>query len=72
MKKAKRVLYSIECAYDPSHVFEKVFKIEDGSEDMESEVQAYCPYCQKHVTTTIKGKAPTDESLLREFDLEAS
>ncbi len=69
MKKAKRVLYNVECAYNPEHVFEKVFKIEEGSEAMESEVEAYCPYCEKHVTTTIKGKAAPDESLLKRFDL---
>ncbi len=69
MKKAKRVLYNVECAYNPDHVFEKVFTIEEESEGMESEVQAYCPYCEKHVTTTIKGKAVPDESLLRGFDL---
>ncbi len=69
MKKVKKVLYNVECAYNPEHVFEKVFKIEEASEAMETEVQAYCPYCEKHVTTTIKGKVVTDASLLRGFDL---
>ncbi len=34
MMKVKKVLYSVECAYDPSHVFEKVIKIENESEDI--------------------------------------
>ena len=69
MKKIKKVLYRVECANNPKHIFDKVFKIEEGTEDQESEMQAYCAQCDDFVTVTIKGKAIPDESILRKFDI---
>ncbi len=69
MKKEKKVTYLVQCVYDPEHEFEKVFTIEDGSEErVESEVEAYCAQCDKHVSVTIKGKALPNEEILRKFD----
>ncbi len=69
MKKVKRVLYNVQCAFNPAHVFEKIFTIEEESEGLKSEMEAYCPYCEKHVSITIAGKSEADASILKRFDL---
>ena len=65
--KTKKVVYNVECAYNEEHVFEKVFTIEEGSEKIETEIEAYCPFCDKMVTVTVQGKVIPDESILRKF-----
>jgi aspartate carbamoyltransferase regulatory subunit len=69
MKKVKKVVYNVQCAYNPEHIFEKVFEIQEGSEKIDSELEAYCPYCDKFVSIEIQGKPPPDE-LLRKFNIE--
>ena len=65
-KKTKKVLYDVQCIYDEKHVFEKVFEIEAGSEEKEeTEVETYCPYCNKLVTVVVKGKVPPDKAVFR-------
>jgi hypothetical protein len=62
----KKVLYNVQCVYDQKHVFEKVFEIEAGSEEKEeTEVETYCPYCNKLVTVVVKGKVPPDKTVFR-------
>jgi hypothetical protein len=69
MKKEKKVMYQVQCAYNPDHEFEKVFEIEEGSENKETKVEAFCPYCDKKVTVTVKGRVVPDEDILRKFNL---
>jgi hypothetical protein len=65
-KQMKKVLYNVQCVYDEKHVFEKVFEIETGSEEKEeTEVETYCPYCNKLVTVVVKGKVPPDKTVFR-------
>jgi hypothetical protein len=65
-KKIKKVLYHVQCVYNEKHIFEKVFEIEEGSEAKEeSEVETYCPYCDKLVTVVVKGKVTPDTSIFR-------
>jgi hypothetical protein len=65
-KQTKKVLYNVQCVYDEKHVFEKVFEIEAGTEEKEeTEVQTYCPYCNKLVTVVVKGKVPPDKTVFR-------
>jgi len=60
-KKTKKILYRVQCVYNEKHIFEKSFEIEEGSEDKEeTEVQTYCPQCNKLVTVVVKGKIPPD------------
>lgn len=65
MIQKKKVRYNIQCAYDEKHVFEKIFLVEEGSEEIDSDVEAYCPFCDKMVKITIKGKVVPDEYTLR-------
>lgn len=65
-KQKKKVLYHVQCAYDEKHLFEKVFEIEDGSEEKEeTELQTYCPHCDKLVNVVVKGKVPSDRTVFR-------
>lgn len=66
-KKTKKVVYHVQCTYDSEHVIEKVFLIEEGSENTETKVQAYCPFCEKHVTATVQGQVVPDQDILRKF-----
>ncbi|HEX9655132.1 MAG TPA: hypothetical protein VGA99_15605 [bacterium] len=67
MKKTKKVVYHVQCAFDPKHVFEKVIEIVEGTENKQSQVEAYCPLCDKFVTVTVQGETPTTKTL-RKFD----
>ncbi len=65
--KIKKVKYNVQCAHNPEHNFEYVYNIEEGSEKTESDVQAYCPYCDDFVDITIKGKVVPDDTVLKKF-----
>ena len=67
MKRIKKVVYQVQCAFDPKHIFEKVFEIEEGTEKQQSRVEAYCARCDKFVTVTVQGETPTTDTL-RKFD----
>jgi ribosomal protein L44E len=65
-KQKKKVLYQVQCIHNENHLFEKVFEIEAGSEEKEeTEVETYCPYCNKLVTVVVKGKVPLDKPFYR-------
>ncbi len=66
----KKVVFKVQCAYDETHIFEKALEIKKGTEAKETEVQAYCPFCEKHVDVTVQGKVVPDTELLRKFGLE--
>jgi len=67
MKKVKRMLYHVRCARNPEHIFPKVFFIEADSEQKESHLDVYCPFCDDFVAITVQGKVIPDEKLLRKF-----
>ncbi|MFQ5589287.1 MAG: hypothetical protein ACE5F7_10655 [Nitrospiria bacterium] len=69
MPHSKKILYEVQCAFDAAHRFEKTFAIETGSEQTETEVEAFCPYCNKQVTVAVEGKVVPDAALLRKFNL---
>ncbi len=65
-KKMEKKLYHVQCVHDEKHIFEKFFEIEAGSEEKEeTEVETYCPYCDKLVTVVIKGKVLADGTIYR-------
>jgi len=64
--KKKRIKYKVQCANNPEHIFEKVVDIIKGTENTESEIQAYCPFCDEFVDITIQGQ-PSPDSILRKF-----
>jgi hypothetical protein len=64
-KKTKKVLYNVQCAFDEKHVFEKVLEVEVGTESVESEVDAFCPSCNKMVSIMVKGKVAMNTSVMR-------
>ena len=66
-KKTKKVVYEVQC--NEGHTFEKVFEIEEGSENIKTKVQTYCPHCEKYVTYAIQGKVVPDQEVLRRFDI---
>jgi len=64
--KTKKVLYNVQCFHDEKHIFEKIFEIVEGTEKKEeTEIETYCPFCDKLVTVTVKGKIKPDTSILR-------
>ncbi|MCK5056078.1 MAG: hypothetical protein KAT34_05445 [Candidatus Aminicenantes bacterium] len=67
MKKTKPVFLNVQCAFDKSHIFPKSFTVEEGGQSVESEVDVYCPFCNKLVVVKIKGELPSSESILRKF-----
>ena len=67
-KQSKKVVYHVQCSHNPEHIFEKVFEIEEGSENKESKVQAYCFKCDKYVTVSVQGKVIPDQDILRKFN----
>jgi hypothetical protein len=72
MKKTQKILYKVQCFYNSDHIFEKAYIIEEGSEASESEVQPFCPFCEKHVKVTIQGKVVPDKDILREFNVPSA
>ncbi len=70
MRRTAKVVFKVQCAYDENHIFEKVLNIEESAEDEETEVQAYCPFCEKHVNVVVQGRVAPDAELLRKFGLE--
>jgi len=68
MKKYKKMLFNVQCAFDEKHIFPKSFDIDEGTENETSEVEAFCPFCKKQVTVTVQGKVAPNESLLRKFN----
>ena len=67
MAKRKRVVYEVVCPSNSEHVFPVAFEIEPGSENVESEAEAYCPQCDAFVRVTVKGKLPPNAEILRRF-----
>lgn len=66
-KKTKRVVYNVECANNPEHIFEKVYEIEEGTEMKTTEMDIYCPMCDDYVRITVQGKVVPDAELMRKF-----
>lgn len=65
-KKTKKISYDVQCVYDRNHVFKEEFQIVVGSEAYtESEVEIYCPQCEKLVTVVIKGQIMPDKPVYR-------
>lgn len=67
--KTKQIIFTVECAFDATHRFEKKIDILDPGtgEPPESEVDAWCPYCGKMNTVTIKGKPVLDKVIEKKF-----
>ncbi len=68
MKIRKRVAYKVQCA-SCNKLFDKVFEIEEGSENSQSEVEAYCPFCDNQVRVSVEGKIVANAELLRKIKL---
>lgn len=72
-KPREKVVYNVQCIYNDKHLFEKVFEIETGSEEKEeTEVETFCPFCDKLVTVVVKGKVPPNKTVFRGAKVESS
>ena len=60
----KKIKFKVQCANNPEHIFEKVIEIVAGTENTETELQAYCPFCDEFVDITIQGE-PSPDTILR-------
>lgn len=69
MKKTKKVVYQVQCANNPDHVFEKVYEVIEGTENKTTDVDVYCPDCDAFVTVTIQGKVKPDRTILKKFGI---
>ncbi len=63
MKKTVEKEYEVVCCKCYTQ-FPKVFKLEEGSESISTEVKAFCPTCDEMVKFTIKGE-PEKVSYIR-------
>jgi len=71
MKKTKTITYLVVCPNNPEHEFPKTFEIIEGTENsVESEVEAFCPFCSEKLVVTIQGKLKPDTELMRKFGLK--
>lgn len=64
--KSIKVLYTVSCPCGEQ--FEKSFEIEEGSEKVSTDVQAFCPFCGEYVTATVNGKVVPDIDILRAIE----
>jgi hypothetical protein len=64
MAKYKRVVYEVQCAFNPEHIFEKVIEVEEGGKPTQTEIDAYCPFCENYTRVTIQGEIGPDDILL--------
>ena len=69
MRKTRKVVYNVQCSYNVDHVFEKAFDVEKGSEDKQTQIETFCPFCEKIVKITVQGKVALNTELLREFNI---
>ena len=69
-KPKKRVLFNVRCRFDPGHIFDKAFELEENREwpGKETGVDAFCPYCSKIVEVTVLEKAPLNQEILKRFE----
>jgi hypothetical protein len=65
----RKVLFNVQCPADPGHIFEKVFELTEGQDrpEKETDIEAFCPYCNKIVPVTVNEKTPLDEEILKRF-----
>ena len=66
----KKIRFNVQCQTDPSHIFEKVFQLEENQErpEKESGIETFCPFCSQMVEVTVKEKTPLDHKLLKQFE----
>jgi hypothetical protein len=66
----KKKLFKVQCPFDKTHVFDKVFELEEGvdSPPPNTTVETFCPFCSKMVEITVKGEAELNQSILRKFE----
>lgn len=68
MAKKETRLYTVQCGICEK-AFDKQITIFQDSEEEKSNLEAYCPWCQKLVSFTINGKLPKDFILMKMKDL---
>lgn len=60
-RQTKQLILTVQCAFDSSHIFEKSFEVlENEEKPAVSEVEAFCPFCGKMNTLTIKSTPVPD------------
>ena len=69
MNKIRKIVHKIQCAHNEEHIFEKAFNIKDGPVKEETDIQTYCPFCNKSVTVRVKGEVVPDKKILRKYGL---
>ncbi len=65
----KKKVFSVQCPIDKSHVFDKTFELEEGvdPDPLGTELDTFCPFCNRMVTIKVTGDAIKNEYLLRRF-----
>ncbi len=55
--------YKVQCSYDATHIFEIFLDIEKGSENKETIIEKFCPYCDEDrmVEITVDGRVIGEE-----------
>jgi hypothetical protein len=65
----KKKLFIVTCTTNPEHQFEKALEVEESVEakPIETDVEAYCPFCSTMVSFKIKGEPANDSKYHRAF-----
>jgi hypothetical protein len=73
MAKQKNIVtktYLAVCCKDPSHEFPVVVDVIEGTDEVVSSLEVYCPDCGAMNKIRIKGDLKPDAVVTRYFDLE--
>ncbi|CAN2044674.1 hypothetical protein GMMP1_1410043 [Candidatus Magnetomoraceae bacterium gMMP-1] len=44
-----------------------MLEIKAGTEEVQSTIQVYCPFCQKYINGKIQGEVHLDDEVMRKF-----
>ncbi|CAN2049098.1 hypothetical protein GMMP13_750002 [Candidatus Magnetomoraceae bacterium gMMP-13] len=66
METIKKIV-QVECEFDSSHIIKKMLEIKAGTEEVQSTIQVYCPFCQKYINGKIQGEVHLDDEAMRKF-----
>ncbi len=70
MPKKIEKLFKVKCGnHECGKVFDKLIEIIEGSENIKTNQETYCPFCKKMVSFTIQGK-PAKETTYRNLETD--
>lgn len=69
MVKSKKVVYNVQCPHNTEHLFQRELLIEDGTENVVSTVEAYCPWCEVMLNVEVQGRLVPNKKIIMKFGI---